>query len=57
MFDVGVDGALVFDDYDVIAEVGANTAVVKTNVADGNIDIGHLNENPAIKAIQVRPTI
>ena len=58
MFDVSVDGALVLDDYDVFADVGAETAVVKTfvtTVTDGNIDIdfGHLTENPAIKAIQI----
>ena len=62
VFDVSVDGALVLDDYDVFADVGAETAVVKTfvtTVTDGNIDIdfGHLTENPAIKAIQIRSTI
>ncbi|MDZ7728369.1 MAG: malectin domain-containing carbohydrate-binding protein [Dehalococcoidia bacterium] len=58
VFDVFVEGGLVLPAYDIYADVGAATAVVKSfevAVEDGNIDIdfGHITENPAIKGIQV----
>jgi hypothetical protein len=57
-FDVWIEGALVLDDYDVFADVGANTGVVKTfttTVSDGalTIDFGHVVDDPSIKGIEV----
>ncbi|MEM1305074.1 MAG: malectin domain-containing carbohydrate-binding protein, partial [Planctomycetota bacterium] len=57
VFDVMIEGATVLDNYDVFADVGANTGVMKSFVvtSDGNLDIdfGHVVQNPAIKAIEV----
>ena len=42
IFDVSIEGALVLDDYDIIADVGSETPVSKTfnvSVADGNLDL------------------
>ena len=43
VFDVNVEGgAIELDNYDIIADVGPATAVVKTfpvNITDGNIDV------------------
>ena len=60
VFDVDINGTVVLTSYDIHADVGANTAVIKTfsiNVTTNNINIelGHITENPAIKAIQLRP--
>ncbi|MDZ7728373.1 MAG: malectin domain-containing carbohydrate-binding protein [Dehalococcoidia bacterium] len=58
VFDVSLEGTVVLPGYDIYAEVGAATGVVKsfeTVVEDGNVDLdfGHITENPAIKGIQV----
>lgn len=57
VFDVRLDGALVLDDYDVVAEVGNATGTMKAFdvVSDGtvNIDFGHVVENPMISAIEI----
>ena len=56
-FDVSIESQQVLDDYDIFADVGANAGVVKSFVvtSDANLDIdfGHVNENPAIKAIEI----
>ena len=51
----------MLDNYDTYADVGAETAVIKTfpvTVTNGtiNIELGHVTENPAIKAIQISDT-
>jgi hypothetical protein len=57
VFDVVVDGTVVLDNYDVFAEVGANTAVMKSFVvqSDGriNVDLLHVVQNPSIKGIEI----
>ncbi|MGH9284367.1 MAG: malectin domain-containing carbohydrate-binding protein, partial [Acidimicrobiales bacterium] len=57
VFDVAIEGQTVLNDYDVYAEVGGFTGVVKsfTVTADANLDIdfGHVVENPAVKGIEV----
>lgn len=58
IFDVTVEGQLMLDDYDVYAEVGGNTGVMKSFVVTSdsvlNIDFGHVVQNPAVKAIEIR---
>lgn len=61
IFDVTIEGNLVLDDYDVVADVGYQTAVVKTfniEVTDGNIDINFLPvlDNPFVSGIEIMPT-
>jgi len=57
VFDVTIEGALVLDDYDCFADVGANKGVVKSFVvtSDSNLDIDffHVIQNPAVKAIEI----
>ncbi|MFV2068809.1 MAG: malectin domain-containing carbohydrate-binding protein, partial [Pirellulales bacterium] len=57
VFDVSIEGNLVLDDYDVFAEVGGMAGVVRNFVvaSDTNLDIdlAHVTENPAIKAIEI----
>ena len=57
VFDVAIDGTVVLDNYDVFAEVGANTAIMKSFVvqSDGriNIDFLHVVQNPSIKGIEI----
>ena len=57
IFDVTIDGAIVLEDYDVIADVGHQVGVVKSYVVpfDGNVDIdfGHTTENPLVRAIEI----
>jgi hypothetical protein len=57
VFDVQIEGQTVLDNYDVWADVGANTGVVKSfNItADGNIDVDFLRgtQNPAVKGIEI----
>jgi hypothetical protein len=59
IFDVSVEGNLVLNDYDIVADVGAFKGVVKSFVvtADTSLDIlfGHVVENPKISAIEIRP--
>ncbi len=61
VFDVQVEGALAIDNLDVWAQVGANTALIRTvtaTVADGQINIAFIHgvEDPAINAIEVLST-
>jgi|GEM_PF-366548 len=61
IFDVSIEGAVVLDNYDVVADVGMQTAVMQrfvVNVSDGNIDIdfGHVYDNPFVSAIEILPT-
>ena len=60
VFDVKVDGALVFRDIDVFARVGANKGLVLSApaVSDGSVDIRFVAgvENPSVKAIEVVTT-
>ena len=58
IIDVEIEGVLVLADYDIVAEVGPNTADIRefnTTVADGqlNIEFLHNFENPKINAIEV----
>lgn len=57
VFDVAIDGDIVLDNYDIYAKVGGYTAVMESFViqSDGNIDIDlmHVNQNPAIKGIEI----
>jgi hypothetical protein len=57
VFDVSVEGSLVLNDYDVVADVGANTGVMKSFIvtADSNLDIdfGAVVSNPAITGIEI----
>ena len=60
VFDVDINGTTVLDNYDTYADVGAETAVIKTfpvTVTNGtiNIELGHVTENTAIKALQISP--
>ncbi|MCG8584103.1 MAG: malectin [Pirellulales bacterium] len=56
-FDVSFEGEQVLDNYDVFADVGGFTGVVKSFVvtADSNLDIdfNHVTQNPALKAIEI----
>lgn len=59
VFDIQLEGVTVLDDYDIFADVGGFTGVVKTfnvEVQDGVLDLEflHETENPAIKGILVR---
>ena len=61
VFDVQVEGALAIDNLDIWAQVGANTALIRTvtaTVADGQINIAFIHgvEDPAINAIEVLST-
>jgi hypothetical protein len=57
VFDVTLDGTEVLSDYDIVADVGDQTAVMKSwNVtSDGAVDIefGHVVENPLVNGIEV----
>ena len=58
VFDVVIEGTVVFDNLDIFVEVGGFTALVKSvevEVTDGVLDIQlfHEVENPAINAIEV----
>ncbi|MBM2822228.1 MAG: hypothetical protein HW413_974, partial [Thermoleophilia bacterium] len=56
VFDVSIEGTLVLDNYDIVADVGANKGVVKSFVvqSDANLDIdfGHVVDNPKITAVE-----
>lgn len=63
IFDVSIEGSLVLDNYDIIADVGSETAVTKSfnvTVSDGNLNLnvssltssGGVNQ-PKISAIEV----
>jgi len=59
IFNVKIEGATVLSNYDIVADVGYRTAVVKefanVGVTDGNLNIEflHVVENPRISAIEV----
>ncbi len=60
VFDVQIENTLVMDNFDIFAEVGQNTAVVKTfdvSVLDDNLTITFLRgvQNPFINAIEILP--
>ena len=58
-FDVTIEGNLVLDNYDIHADVGHDTGVMKnfTITPDSNLDIDfvHVTQNPKISAIEVIP--
>lgn len=59
VFNVSVQGTVVFPDFDIFSEVGANTALIKTTTAtvtNGTLTIGftHVSGlNPKISAIEI----
>ena len=57
VFDVSIEDAVVWDDYDVFADVGGYRGVMKsfTVTSDGvlDIDFGHVAENPKVSAIEI----
>ncbi|MFV2066909.1 MAG: malectin domain-containing carbohydrate-binding protein, partial [Pirellulales bacterium] len=57
VFDVRIEGQLLLNNYDVLADVGPLTGVVKSFVvaSDDNLDIDLIPmvENPSIKAIEI----
>ncbi|MGH2753738.1 MAG: malectin domain-containing carbohydrate-binding protein, partial [Actinomycetota bacterium] len=59
VFDVSIEGGVVLNDYDIFADVGGHTAVMKSFIvsSDSSLDIelGHVTENPAIKGIEILP--
>lgn len=59
VFDVALEGAVVLNDLDIFAQVGANRALVRSFdvTSDGtlNIDLTHGIQNPVISGIRVRP--
>ncbi|MEM7308573.1 MAG: malectin domain-containing carbohydrate-binding protein [Planctomycetota bacterium] len=60
VFDVTLEGALVLDDYDIVADAGPATAVVKEfdlTVADGVLDMAFLAsvDRPKLSAFEVIP--
>ena len=62
VFDVSIEGALVLDDLDIFAEVGANTpyiAAIPVAVSDGslNIDFQRVIQNPNISGIEIFPVL
>jgi hypothetical protein len=59
VFDVLIEGNLVLDNYDIAADVGGFTGVMKSFVVSANssldIAFGHEVENPAIKGVEILP--
>ncbi|MBV1853103.1 malectin domain-containing carbohydrate-binding protein [Catellatospora tritici] len=57
VFDVSIDGALVANDYDTVAQVGYRVAQTLTFpvTSDGSIDISfaHVAQDPGIEAIEI----
>ena len=60
IFNVSIEGTPVLQNYDIVADVGPFTGVVKSFVvtADTNLDIdlSRVTENPKISAIEIVPT-
>jgi hypothetical protein len=56
-FDVRIDGNLVLDDYDIVADTGNETGTMRAFdiVSDGNVDLdfGHVTENPLVNGIEI----
>jgi len=63
VFNVSLQGARTFTNVDIFAEVGANTALIKTanvSVTNGTLSIGfaHVNGlNPKVSAIEILPGV
>ena len=60
-FDVLIENKRVLDDYDVVQDVGFQTATMKsftTTVSDGilNIEFDHVVENPFVNGIEILPS-
>ncbi|MGI9455318.1 MAG: malectin domain-containing carbohydrate-binding protein, partial [Aeoliella sp.] len=57
VFDVAIEGETVLDNYDIFADAGASTAVMKSFIVqtDGNIDIDfdHVVQHPQVRAIEI----
>jgi hypothetical protein len=57
VFDIVIDGNLVQDDYDIIADAGDDTGTMKSYVvtSDGdiNLDFLHVEENPTVNGIEI----
>ncbi len=58
IFDVAIEGKVVLDDYDIYADVGGYTGVMKefaVTSGDSNLDVdfSHVKQNPAVHAIQI----
>jgi hypothetical protein len=57
VFDVTIDGSLVLDNYDIVADVGHSVGTMKSFpvTSDGEIDIdfSHVVENPTISGIEI----
>ncbi|MEU1759520.1 malectin domain-containing carbohydrate-binding protein [Micromonospora sp. NPDC005223] len=60
IFDVALEGAVVFDDLDLSASAGHNVGTMRefTVVSDGSIDIEfrHVRENPLVNAVEIVKT-
>ncbi len=57
VFDVVLDGSVVLNDFDIVANVGNRVGTVRTfnRTSDGNVDVDltHMVENPLINAIEI----
>ncbi|MGZ4508079.1 MAG: PKD domain-containing protein [Blastococcus sp.] len=56
-FDVSLDGNVVLNDYDIVADVGDQVGTMKSFpvTSDGSVDLsfGHVVENPLVDAIEI----
>jgi len=63
VFDVNVEGgAIELDNYDIVADVGPGTAVVKSfpvNVTDGNVDVDFtsVTNQAKLSAFEIVPLV
>ncbi|HEX5017082.1 MAG TPA: kelch repeat-containing protein [Actinomycetes bacterium] len=59
VFDVSIEGSVVLNNYDIYADVGANTGVVKEFRVQSdtalNVAFDHVVDNPVINAIEIIP--
>lgn len=59
VFDVSVEGSLLLDNYDVVADVGAFNGVVKSFLVTANstldVSFQRVVENPKVSAIEILP--
>jgi hypothetical protein len=59
VFDVSVEGNLVLNDYDIVADVGALKGVMKSFIVTSdailNVDFGRVTENPKVSAVEIIP--
>jgi hypothetical protein len=60
VFDVTLEGQTVLDGYDIVADVGHDTGVMKsfTVTSDGTVDIdfAHVTQNPLVNGIEIVAT-